>query len=146
MPGAGVILAVPQVVENAARVTVGGCFTTTVLVDVKVPHELIAASVIRYVPGLLNKNLGFCDVSLVLFVNTHPEERPQFEGVYETVHNHLVAAQLPNELVVFVATTASGAHPVVLFILNAGTGAWLMQTWLVNTLGPQGLEDVSVTV
>lgn len=43
--GEGVIEAVPQDAENAANVTVGGCFTTTVLVVVNVPQGLVAANV-----------------------------------------------------------------------------------------------------
>lgn len=57
-----------------------------------------------------------------------------------------MAAQLVNELVVLVAVTANGAQPVLLLMVKAGTGAWLIQTWLLKTLGPQGFEEVSVTV
>ena len=54
--------------------------------------------------------------------------------------------QLKLSSVVFVVLTATGLHPSFVLMVKIGTRGAEIQITLVKTVGPQGLDDDSVTV
>lgn len=78
MVAVGVIVIVPQASSILLILTVGGFFTSIVLVVVSVPQPVVTLWMIVYFPGVINKNWGFSEVAVVPFLNSHSEEVPQF--------------------------------------------------------------------
>ena len=82
----GVKVTAPHALEIGLIFTVGGFFTSISVEVVSVPQPVVMLCVSVYVPGFLNKNLGFSEVSSVPFVNSQSADVPQLSAVYPTVH------------------------------------------------------------
>ena len=68
VPMLGFIVMDEQALGMVGSVTVGGLLITTVFVLLTVPQTLVTSRVMVYVPGLVNKKVGFDEVLEVPFV------------------------------------------------------------------------------